>query len=50
MMPVDTTAAVSAVVCEDTIQTMSCADVADVCSSPLLVGYCQLYCGLCTPS
>ncbi|KAK7094368.1 hypothetical protein V1264_005943 [Littorina saxatilis] len=35
-------------VCEDTrIQDMTCSDVADVCSSPLLVSHCQKYCGLC---
>ena len=34
-------------VCADTITQMSCADVEDVCSSPLLVTYCKMYCGLC---
>ena len=34
-------------VCADTITQMSCADVEDVCSSPLLVSYCKKYCGLC---
>lgn len=50
MVPaVSTTGAVadSTDACVDTIQEMQCSDVTDVCSSPLLVNYCQKYCGLC---